>query len=84
MSFTTENDSLLEIQGIKANDKYIICVVEGYLNEEDKNLSKNQTAIFLFDCTLTPIKMFEVATRKEGYYCIANNCKVIYSANKTT
>ena len=80
MSFTTTNDMNLSIQSMKANDKYILCKVSGYLSEEDKNVELQKEAIFVFDWNLKPIKKFELPDPEDklGYYTISNDCNSVY------
>lgn len=77
-SYVTINDRCLEIQFMKHNDKYILCMVNGYLSEEDKNSSLRKKAIFVFDWDLNPIKKFDLPDRKKGYYRISNDCSAVY------
>lgn len=80
MSFATTNDMILSVQAMKANDKYIVCKVEGYLSEEDKEIESRKEAIFVFDWNLKPIKKFELPEPEEklGYYTISNDCSSVY------
>lgn len=80
ISFTTTNDMLLNIRAMKVNDKYILCQVSGYFNEEDKNSGLQKEAIFVFDWDLNPVKKFELPDPedKKGYYTISNDCNSVY------
>ncbi|MCR9012322.1 hypothetical protein [Gabonibacter chumensis] len=77
-SFTTINDRHLRVGLIKLNDKYILCGVDGYFSEEDKNSGRRKKAIFVFDWDLNPIKKFDLPNRKKGYYSISNDCSSVY------
>lgn len=80
MSFTSTNDMNLNINAMKANDKYILCLVRGYLSDEDKESKLPKEEIFVFDWNLTPIKKFELpdSEGKYGYYTISNDCHSVY------
>ena len=80
MSFATTNDMILSVQAMKANDKYIVCKVEGYLSKEDKEIELRKEAIFVFDWNLKPIKKFELPDPEEkiGYYTISNDCDSVF------
>ena len=77
-SFTTINDRNLSIGSMKVNDKYILCGVDGYLSEKDKESGLRKKAIFVFDWNLNPIKKFDLPNRKKGYYTISNDCSSVY------
>ena len=77
-SFTTINDRNLSIGAMKVTDKYILCGVDGYLSEKDKESGLRKKAIFVFDWNLNPIKKFELPNRKKGYYTISNDCSSLY------
>lgn len=77
-SFTTINDRTLSIGSMKVNDKYILCGVDGYLSEKDKESGLRKKAIFVFDWNLNPIKKFDLPNRKKGYYTISNDCSSVY------
>ena len=80
MSYMTTNDMHLSIEAMKVNDKYILCQVDGYFSEEDKESELQKEIIFVFDWDLNPIKKFELPNpeEKEGYYTISNDCKSVY------
>lgn len=80
MSFATINDMGLSVLAMKANDKYIVCKVEGFLSKEDKEIELRKEAIFVFDWNLKPVKKFELPDPEEkmGYYTISNDCKLVY------
>lgn len=80
MSFATTNDMSLSVRAMKANDKYIVCKVEGFLSKEDKEIELRKEAIFVFDWNLKPIKKFELPDPegKIGYYTVSNDCKSVY------
>lgn len=42
----TINNMRLNVVLMNTNDKYILCVVEGYLSEKDKESGKIKNAIF--------------------------------------
>lgn len=77
-SFTTTNDRQMEIHLMKVNNENILCMVGGYLSEEDKKLGLLKEAIFVFDWGLNPIKKFDLPNRERGYYSISNDCKSVY------
>lgn len=72
------NDKKLEINNIKTNDKYILCMVSGYLSDKDKETKLLKKAIFVFDWQLNPIKEFDLPKKESGYYIISNDCKSVY------
>ena len=80
MSFATTNDMILSVQALQANDKYIVCKVEGYLSKEDKEIELRKEAIFVFDWNLKPVKKFELPDPEEkmGYYIISNDGSSVY------
>ncbi len=79
-SFTSTNDMNLRIHFMKVNDKYILCKVDGYFSEEDKEVELKKDAIFVFDWDLNPIKKFELPDTDgmRGYYTISNDCSSVY------
>lgn len=76
--FVTKNDKHMEIYSMNVSDENILCMVSGYLSEEDKKLGLLKEAIFAFDWGLNPIKKFDLPNRENGYYCISNDCKSVY------
>lgn len=80
MSLISTNDMSQSIRFMKVNDKYILCLVRGYLSEEDKNLKRPKEAIFVFDWDLKPVKKFDLPNPEGtvGYYCISNDCSAVY------
>lgn len=78
ISFTTTNDRQMRIRLMKVSDENILCMVGGYLSEEDKKLGLLKEAIFVFDWDLNPIKKFDLPNREKGYYSISNDCKSVY------
>lgn len=78
MTFSTTNDNYLNVLYMKANEKYILCEVNGYFSEENKNSGEIEKAIFVFDWNLNPIKMFKLPIQTEGYYRISNGCDAVY------
>lgn len=78
ISTSAINDRKLAIDDIINNDKYILCMAGGCLSEEDEKLELHKEAIFVFDWDLNPIKKFDLPKRKNGYYCISNDCKSVY------
>lgn len=80
MSFTSTNEMYQNINMMKANDKYILCLVRGYFSEEDKESRSSKEVIFVFDWNLTPVKRFELPNPegKYGYYTISNDCNTAY------
>ena len=80
MSLTSTNDMSQSIRFMKVNDKYILCLVRGYLSEKDKDLKRPKEAIFVFDWDLKPIKKFDLSNPEGmvGYYCISNDCNSVY------
>lgn len=76
--FVTKNDKHMEIHSMKVSDENILCMVGGYLSEEDKKLGLLREAIFVFDWGLNPIKKFDLPNRENGYYCMSNDCKSVY------
>lgn len=79
----TINDMRLNVVLMNTNDKYILCVVEGYLSEKDKESGKIKNAIFVFDWDLNPIKKFYFEDEKIKYYTISNDCKSVYFGKST-
>ena len=79
-SFTTINDMNIEIVEMESNDKYIICMVDGYFNEENKNPETIKNTIFVFDWKLNPIKKFDLPEQedKRSYYLLSNDCNSVY------
>lgn len=78
ISFTTTNDRQMRIRLMKISDENIMCMVGGYLSEEDKKSELLKEAIFVFDWDLNPIKRFDLPNRENGYYSISNDCKSVY------
>lgn len=80
MSFATTNDMCVSVLEMKATDKYIVCKVEGYLSEEDKEMEWRKEAIFVFDWNLKPMKKFELPDQEEkiGYYTLSNDGQSVY------
>lgn len=80
MTFATTNQHELSIRDMKANDKYIVCEVDGYFSEEDKIAKERKKALFVFDWQLNPVKRFDLAFPLEEYcyYRIANDCTAVY------
>ena len=77
-SLKTINDRRLRIDVMEANDKYILCDIQGYLSEEDKDSKLYKEAIFVFDWELNPIKKFDLPDRENGYYKISNDGRSVY------
>lgn len=79
-AFTSTNDMSLRIHFMKVNNKYILCKVDGYFSEEDKELELRKDAIFVLDWNLNPIKKFELPDTDgmRGYYTISNDCNSVY------
>lgn len=81
MSFVTINELRLSISQLEANDKYIVCLADGYFNPEDKIAQKRQIAIFVFDWNLKPVKRIDLPSdNPEIFYLIDSECKSVYSA----
>ncbi|WP_303876226.1 hypothetical protein [Bacteroides acidifaciens] len=80
--FSTKNDKHMKIHSMKVSDEHILCMVSGYLSEEDKKLGLLKEAIFVFDWGLNPIKKFDLPNRENGYYCISNDCNSVYFCEK--
>lgn len=80
--FSTKNDKHMKIHSMKVSDEHILCMVSGYLSEEDKKLGLLKEAIFVFDWGLNPIKKFDLLNRENGYYCISNDCNSVYCCEK--
>lgn len=72
------NDRNLAIYNIKNNDEHILCMVGGYLSEEDEKLGLFKEAIFVFDWDLNPIKKIDLPIKESCYYIISNDCKSVY------
>lgn len=68
----------MEIHSMKVSDENILCMVSGYLSEENKKLGLLKDAIFAFDWDLNPVKKFDLPNRKNGYYTISKDCKSVY------
>lgn len=68
----------LDITLMKTNSQYILCEVNGYFNEKDKENRLSKEAIFVFDWDLNPIKKFDLPKRENGYYIISNDCNAAY------
>lgn len=83
VSFETTNDRQVSINSVKTSDKYILCLVQGYLNEDDKKLKLYKKAIYVFDWDLNPIKKFDLPDKKNGYYSISNDCSAVYFCEYT-
>lgn len=78
MSFCTTNEKQISIQNMRANDKYILCEVTGFFNEEEKTSGHPSRALFIFDWNLNPIKKFDLPTREGSHYSIDTDCSAIY------
>jgi len=83
VSFETTNDRQVSINSVKTNDEYILCLVQGYLNEDDKKMELYKKAIYVFDWDLNPIKKFDLPDKKNGYYSISNDCSAVYFCEYT-
>ena len=77
-SLTTTNDRKLRVGVMKSCDKYVLCDVQGYFSEDDKDSKLYKEAIFVFDWELNPIKKFDLPQKENGYYTISNDCKSAY------
>lgn len=80
------NDMGLMILSMKSNDKYILCTVAGYFNEEDKKLNKRRLSLFVFDWNLNPLKRFDLPESSDELtvdYIIPIDCNAIYSCYST-
>lgn len=77
-ALTATNDRKLRVDVMKTCDKYVLCDVQGYFSEDDKDSKLYKEAIFVFDWELNPIKKFDLPNRKNGYYTISNDCKSVY------
>lgn len=76
-----KDDMDLITHSIKCSDKYIVCIVSGYLNEKDKESKILKDAILVFDWALNPIKRFDLEEKegiKRNNYFISEDCNAVY------
>lgn len=84
---TDKNDGRprFRTHSIKCNDKYIICIVDGYLSKENvKNRIWDDTAILVYDWDLNPVKRINLDSRKSAFrYFISEDCSTVYLWEET-
>lgn len=58
--FLSQNDLDLNIVNLESNDDYIVCILEGFMNEKEKKEKKQKRILLVFDWNLNPIKCFSL------------------------
>lgn len=74
---SSSNDLDLYISHLESNDKYIFCIISGYMNQLDKKENKHKRFMLVFDWNLTPIKRFSLS-RSSFFSFSKDNPSVIY------
>lgn len=80
------NDRNLTIARMESNDKHILCFVDGYFSNEDKEARLRKTEIFVFDWDLNPVKRFDLPALKDedaSYYTVSIDCSSLYLCEYT-
>lgn len=77
-SLITTNAMNLKVRYMTANDKYILCLVCGYLNEKDKEAEEPHQILFVFDWQLKPVCKYDLPMREDSFYCVAKDGKTVY------
>lgn len=69
---------------MKWNDKYIICIIDGYLTKENVKNKIEDTAILVYDWNLNPIKKIDLGRRKDATkYFVSEDCSAVYLREET-
>lgn len=84
--YTSNNDLELSITNIDSNDKYIFCIIKGYMNKKDKDnkeIEKRKQMLLIFDWQLNPIKKYELPYESICFFPIDNTTYIYQNVSNS-